>query len=190
MRKIENKKNYDRAGRNTMNFEQYFKTHNLIFLCIVTAIIVISISFSRYESTIAGDNITKIAVMANTVSADLEMPISGYPGMNSIICPIVLTNKEQEKVCEVSQNYTIEIERQEIANIPLTFELYKDKYCTEIINCDENGIYAEEDFSFAAGIEETKTYYLRINWPKEQNDEYLAFEIEYFSINVIATQVD
>lgn len=166
------------------------KTHNLIFLYIVTAIIVITLSFSRFESTVAGESVARVAVMANAVTTDVELPISGHPGMNSIICPIVFTNKEQDKVCEVSQVYTLEIKRQEYSNLPLMYELYKDKYCTEIMSPDENGIYASEEFYFSAGQEETKTYYLKIDWPKEINDEYLAFEIDYFSINVVATQVD
>lgn len=166
------------------------RTHNLIFLYIMTAIIVITMSFSKFESTIAGDNIAKVAVMANTTTVDIEVPISGHPGMDSIICPIVLTNKEEDVICEVSQLYTLEIKGQESTNIPLTFELYKDKYCTEILAADENGIYALDEFYFLAGQEETRTYYLKIDWPKEENDEKLAFEIEYFSINVVATQID
>ena len=173
-----------------MKSEKNFKTHNLIFLCIITTIIIITMSFSKYESTVAGNNVTKVALMANSVSMDINLPISGHPGMDFIICPIVITNKEEDKVCEVSQKYTIEIETQEYLNIPLTFELYKDKYCTEIMGCDENGIYYYDDFFFKAGVEDQKTYYLKIDWPENANSEYLAFEIEYFSVNVVATQVD
>ena len=173
-----------------MKSEKILKAHNLIFLCIITTIVIITMSFSKYESTVAGNNVTKVALMANSVSMDINLPISGYPGMEFVICPIVITNKIEDKICEVSQKYTIEIETQENLNIPLTFELYKDQYCTEIMGCDENGIYSEDEFFFNAGVEDEQIYYLKIDWPEDANSEYLAFEIEYFSVNVVATQVD
>lgn len=170
--------------------EHKIKTHNLMFLYIITTIIVTTMSFSKYVSTVSTDSIAKVAVMANSVSVDMQLPMSAYPGSDPIICPIIITNKEQENVCEVSQKFTIGIERKVAENIPLVWGLYKDEFCTEIIEKDENGNYISDDFTFNAGIEETKTYYLKINWSEDKKDEYLAFEIEYFSINVVSTQID
>lgn len=170
--------------------EKIFELHNLIFIIIITTTIIIGYTLSRYESKIEGRGTTTIAVMADTVSTNIEVPLEGYPGSESIIAPITLANKENGKVCEVSQKYTIEIEKQDAENIPLNYSLYKDEYCTEIIETDENGKYTSEDFTFKPGIEESKTYYLKIDWPEDQKSELYAFEIEYFNIKVVSTQID
>ena len=34
------------------------------------------------------------------------------------------------------------------------------------------------------------SFYLKIVWPEEYNEEYYAFEIGYFSINIKSEQID
>lgn len=169
--------------------ERRVKVHNLLFLYVATTIIVTVVSFSKYVTTVSTDNIAKIAVMANSVSFDLDISKDAYPGYEAVY-PIVLVNSEDGKICEVSQKYSMQIQREEIENIPLEFDLYKDEYCTEIIDKDENGYYTSDDFILNGTQEETDTYYLKITWPKEYNDEYYAFEIGYFSIDIVSTQID
>ena len=168
--------------------EPKFKLHNLMFLYIATTILVSVISLSKYTTAISSDSIARVAVMVNSVSVDIELPIGAYPGVEPIICPIIITNKEEEKICEVTQEFKIQIDIQK--NIPLELGLYKDKFCTEIIEKNENGEYISEDFKFNAGIEDTKTYYLKIEWPEEEKSEYLAFEIDYISISVVSAQIN
>ncbi len=167
-----------------------FKLHNFMFIYVITTIVITALSSSRYTKTFSSDTFTKVAVMANTVSTTMQTPISGYPGCDPIICPIVITNAEEDTVCEVSQEFVIELMRYTDVNIPLQFDLYKDELCTEVINKDENGMYVDEEFKFKAEEKETKTYYLKIEWPEDKNEEYLAYEIEAISINVIASQID
>ena len=93
-------------------------------------------------------------------------------------------------ICEVSQKFTIVIEREQNINIPLNFTLYKDENCTEIISTDENGNYSSEDFKLTAGIDETKTYYLKVRWPEKENNTELSWEIGYLKINVLVEQID
>lgn len=166
------------------------KIHNLMFIYIVTTIIVATLSLSKYVTTVTTDSIAKVAVMTNKVSVDMDLPMKAYPGSEPIICPIIITNKEGDQICDVSQKFTIMVGRAEVQNLPLVFELYKDQYCTEIIEKDDDGNYISEEFVFKAGVEETKTYYLKVYWPDDKKDEYLAFEIEHFSINVVGTQID
>jgi len=172
------------------NNKHKIKTHNLIFIYIITTIIITLISFSRYVTTVTIDTDTRVALMADSISVDLNLADGIYPGFEAI-CPIVITNKDERgNIWEVSQQFTIEIEREKDKNLPLSMILYEDKNCTEIIEPDEKGIYISSDFRLNAGVEETKTYYLKINWPSEENDIELSYEIGYLKVNVAVTQVD
>ena len=172
------------------NKERRFKLHNLMFLYIITTVIVTIISFSKYVTTIATDKKAVIAIMANDISSiDIDLPQEAYPGLE-VVYPIVITNKKDDRICDVTQEFTLEIEREENENIPLEFALYKDEFCTEVMSKDENGYYISDDFQLVAGEEDSRTYYLKITWPEEENEEYLAFEIGYFSVTIVSTQVD
>ena len=149
--------------------------------------LLISLLMSWRHST---NTFSKVAVMANSVSTNMQSAIDIYPGCEPVICPIVITNKDQNRVCEVAQEFVIEVKRYTAENIPLVIGLYSDQLCTEIIGIDETGVYSSEKFKFKANVEETKTYYLKIEWPEEENNENLSLEIETLSINVIASQID
>ena len=103
---------------------------------------------------------------------------------------IILSNEDEGKICEVTQKYIIKIKRDSFENIPIEFELYKDEYCTESVEQDGNGYYIAEEFILDANERQTNTHYLKIYWPEEYNDANLAFEIGYFTIDVISTQLD
>ena len=169
--------------------KQKIKFHNLLFIYVVTTIVVTVVSFSKYVTTVSRENVAKVAAMATNVSVDMSIPKDAYPGFETVY-PIVLTNKEGDRVCDVAQKYSIKISREDIINIPLEFALYKDEYCTVPLSKDENDAYTDTDFYFDAGIEQTKNVYLKIVWPEEYNAEYYAFEIGYFSINIIGEQID
>lgn len=94
-------------------------------------------------------------------------------------------------VCEVAQKFTIGIERETDENMPLVFNVYKDASCVESVEQDENGNYTSDDFKLNAGGEgETKTCYLKISWPADENNIELSYEMGYLKINVIVTQID
>ena len=166
------------------------KTHNLIFLFIATTIIITTISLSKYVSTVSTDSITKVALMANDLSVDIDLTEGVYPGYKTIR-PITFTNENEEgMICDVAQQFTLQFGRETIENIPINFSIYKDVLCTEIIEPDENGYYSSEDFKLNAGERDEKTYFLEISWPEEENEEQLAFEIGYFTMNIIVEQVN
>ena len=171
------------------NKERKIKFHNIVFIYFITTIIVTVISFSKYVSTVSTDKTAKIAVFANNVSVDIEFIKDAYPGTENIY-PIEITNFEGDKICDVAQKFVIKINREEAENIAVIYGLYKDEYCTEIIEKDENGNYISEDFYFNSNEKETKTYYLKVVWPEEVSEEYLAFEMGYFAVNVVSTQID
>ena len=165
------------------------KLHKLISLYIITTIIVTVISFSKFVTTESSNSVATVALMASEASIDIDLSDGLYPGYKKII-PIVISNKKGEEICEVSQQYIIEIEREESENLPLVYSLYKDESCTEMIEKDENGNYSLEEFKLQATVETEVKYYLKLEWPHEYNDENLAFEIGYLTVNIITTQLD
>ena len=146
--------------------------------------------YAKFKTTIATDNITRIAIMANDVVADIETNIEAYPGCDPIICAIELTNDDGTNVCEVSQKFTMSIENESTKNLPIEFTLYSDENCTEIITLNDEGIYEDDNFKFEPNQKEIKTYYLKIIWPEDKNDQFYAFEIDYLNLQVKIEQVD
>lgn len=161
----------------------------LIMALIITTIIVLIFSLSRYSSTVATRNTTKIAAMANDVNISIEDTIDGYPGSEAYVYPISITNSLDGKICEISQKFNLKITGLEEANIPLEIGLYKDSSCNNKIT-DNNGVYESEEFKFNAGVEETKNFYLKINWPSNKNSDFYSLEIDYLKINITLTQID
>ncbi len=165
-------------------------TGKLIFLFLITAIIVVGFSLSKYETKLEIMGTSKIAIMANDVYVDIENTLQGYPGCNPYVYEIIITNKENEKICEVAQKYVIKIEKEESQNLPLEVELYKDVACTQRITKNGAGYYNDVDFVFDANIEQTNKVYLKVNWPSDNKNPANAFEIDYFRILVNSDQIN
>lgn len=169
--------------------EKKIKLHNLIFIYVITTIIVTVFSFSKYVTTVSTDNKAKLAAMATNMSVNITLTQEAYPGF-SMVFPIEISNKENGRICDVSQEFILKIDRADMENLPLEFSLYNDEFCTNKIDETEKDTFLSESFNFTAGVEETKTYYLKVDWPENEKNESLAFEIGYFSVEIIATQVD
>ena len=107
-----------------------------------------------------------------------------------MVFPVEISNTENGRVCDVSQEFILKIDSAEMENLPLEFSLYNDEFCTSEIEEIEKDTFMSENFKFAAGVEETKTYFLKVYWPENEKNESLAFEIGYFSVEILATQVD
>ena len=78
----------------------------LIFISIVTGIIVIGFSLSKYESSSQSIKTARVALMASDAYAEFDDDIKGYPGCAPKIYELTITNKEENKICEVSQKYS------------------------------------------------------------------------------------
>ena len=167
-----------------------FNLSRLSFLVFITTILVVSISLSKFTSTLSNSDSVSVALFANEVTTTHSLNQKLYPGSDALIIPIMVTNKENGKICEVSENFVIEIKNNENENIPLEFGLYKDSNCTNPILKNANGYYTDNEFKFIKGIEDNKMYYLKVNWPSNYNDSAYAFEVDYLIIKFIITQID
>ncbi|MBP3596089.1 MAG: hypothetical protein J6J60_01630 [Clostridia bacterium] len=162
----------------------------ILIICIITSILSIELTLAGYKSSTNLMSAATVALMANNTTIEIENNLEGYPGCEPIVCPIILTNVKDNKVCKVGQKYSIYVDRTQFQNIPLEFSLYKDENCTEILAPNENLVYTDESFIFEAGVETSITYYLKVEWPEDKNNSDFAFEVEYFKINVDVEQID
>lgn len=178
----------DRKKRANKIIKRHANIAVIIFFCIIL-LIVTKFALAKFKTTNSYTGGAIIALMANNVYVDINEKISGYPGCDPIICPITLTNKNENGICEITQKFEISIDKKNIQNLPIVFSMYNDELCTEIIAPDENGVYTNDEFILDAGVEQTKTVYLKISWPEDIKDNYLAFEIDYFKLYIVSTQV-
>ncbi len=162
----------------------------ILFFTIITTVIIVNLSVAKYKSITESIDSVQVAVMANDTYVQFDDEISGYPGCEPKVYAINITNKENDKICEVKQKFKIKIEREETTNLPIEIDLYKDAACTQIIDKNEDGYYEKEDYYFDAGVEQTKTFYIKIIWPEARKNATYAFEIDYFDVHVISTQID
>jgi len=158
-------------------------------LLVITTIIILVFTMSRYTSTVATRDVTRVATMADNVNFSITDTVSGYPGCPDFVYPIEITNAVEDKVCEVSQKFNLKIKGLEEANIPLQIGLYSDSNTTTLIPGNE-GVYESNDFSFSPGVKETKKFYLKISWPSDKNSDYYSREIDYLKIDVVLTQIN
>lgn len=169
---------------------QKISISKLAFILFVTTIIISEFTLSRYSTTLSKQEEATIAVMGSDVSLNILTPSDVYPGSAPAVIPIVITNKGNGKVCDVSQKFQVSLIRSESINIPFEYGLYEDIDCTNLLQKDENGYYTDSSYNFDAGIESSKVLYLKVEWPEEYNQESYAFEIDYVKVKITVTQVD
>lgn len=159
----------------------------ILFICFLIMIGSI-VTLARYVSKIYGIGVARAALFGSSMRLELNK-IKGKPGDKTII-PIEVTNVKDGKVSEVSQQFTMYINRKYGKNLPIIIQLYKDKECNQLIYVNEDKVYTDVDFKFEASKSQVKTYYLKIEWPNNFSDKDYAFEIEYMSIDFRVVQVD
>lgn len=158
----------------------------LFFSVLMTSLTMITLS--KFATGTYGLSTARVALFGNNTSVEITN-IKGKPGDITII-PIEVSNVLNGKTSEVAETFTIYVNRDYGSNLPLNLNLYKDRECTSIIYRDEYNNYFDDEFFFLPKKGETKTYYLKIEWPKDSNDSANAFEIDYLSLYFRVTQVD
>ena len=149
--------------------------HIYLLYMIIATLVFTAVTFSSYVSTSEGGDSVKVALFAN--DAEVLIPLNEcYPGCDPIEVPITVTNYDDDKVCEVSQSYSITV--QNVFNaIPLKFDWSE----TPVGN-----------FHLGDGRKQTKQYTLTISWPVDGGypSSELADEIDVVRILVNCDQID
>lgn len=136
---------------------------------------------AKFRSMSSGEDSAHVALMAAGAEiVVVENDLPQYPGSFAVI-PVTVTNQQGGKTCEVTLSYRITASTQ-FGALPLTFTYYTDPTCTNEVALAQG--------SFAAGVGETDTYWVKIEWQAEHNDPSYATQLETVCFEVSAEQMD
>ncbi len=178
--------------KNSRKLNAKIKPGILVFLTIITTIIIVSFSISRYESTTEETSIGKVAKIILNNPNDITISLSGndfYPG-STYIYEFEITNDDNGNVLETKMNYTITVN--DLGYIPLTYTLEK-------VSVTGSGTPIS-DTTLTKGIatnsgtmpltSDTHTYKLYVHWDEANNDIVYSKLLENVKVSIDATQID
>jgi len=155
-----------------------------LYLCylLLAVVLMSSVTLSKYVSEGNGGSAARVAMLVEGETS-INFTVDGagsYPGGTWMI-PVTLSNHKDGKVCEVAMGYEAVVTNV-TQNLPLEFTLYNDA-----AGSDE----AEEGYwIMPAGSPQEKTFYLGVEWPEDENDARLAYEIDILEATIRAEQID
>ena len=159
----------------------------LILLCIITTIIVATMSLSKFKSSMATSSNAKAAVpIIDLSSTTLDVPIAP---LEEKTYTFSVANNKDEQQSETVMEYTLQIKS--LRNLPLEFELYN--YDNDEIG--ENNLLSGSGNvteKIQMGIDENTlhTYQLKIKWSSDETDYKYSQEADYVQIILNSSQVD
>ncbi len=160
----------------------------LICLVLVTGSLLTGL-MARYTTSSEDSDGARVAAFVFDVQAGelaVALPEINKPGDNTTV-QITISNKRGNLKSEVAELYTMTI--RELGNLPLTYTL------TEVDEpSQESPIDGElqKNGTFAASVEETKTYELMVTWPgdNEYKDPKYAGGTAVLKLTITGEQVD
>lgn len=157
----------------------------LVLLCIITTIMIISVSISKYKNVIESISSGQVAVPIIKLDENtLDIKLSPTDTEKTYIFKV--SNKDGEKKSEVSMQYTLEIKNSN--NLPLEFELYN--YQNDTVE-GENLLTNNKTQVIPLKLnDEEKTYQLNIKWKQDTKNYQYARTIDYVQIVLNSSQVD
>ena len=150
----------------------------LVALALIS-ILATGTTFSSYKSISGGTDRVSVALFASDYAFDVPATEGYYPGMDPKVVEITITNFEGDKICEVSQAFSITAERL-VGRLPLELQI------TKLTGPQNN------EFRLESGVatKQTATFNLTISWPEQYNDHSYADEIDVVRVTIDATQID
>jgi len=155
-----------------------------ISLLIITTIIVVCLSFSKYYSTIAGIKTTKVAVPIINMEGTIILEDLAPGKENAYEFSI---NNGKENATETTMKYKIKIETQK--DLPLIITLHEQNGVTLSENLLDDAMTTAENIMTTEEII-TKNYVLKVKWDDNYKSYKYASEIDYINIIVDSEQVD
>lgn len=148
---------------------------------LVATLLFTGVSFSKFATTSSGEDSARVAVMAMDTSYVIaeELPIA--PG-ETVEFTVTLTNKEEDRICEVTQNYFMTVE-----NLTNNMALSYDYFLMDGANAK---VQDSVSGTFHAGVEESATYKIKITWTGTPQPASSAFEVDGLKIVIKTEQVD
>jgi len=168
----------------------------LVFLCIITTIIITTVSLSKFETTINNDNTAKVAIYAidsyseGNTDKHLKIDCAGEKNLNlAESCTYVITNEINGKVTEVAVAYKIKIEFEE--ELPLGISIgVKDENGIEanVTTIGNSYIFENEAWKFTPGTLQTNNINITFNGENVKNAT--STTISNVQVSVITEQID
>ncbi|MBR2020568.1 MAG: hypothetical protein IKA05_09250 [Clostridia bacterium] len=159
-------------------------------VCVLLFLVLLSVQAgvaipARYSSSASASDSARVAVFASDIVKE-ELIISDLAPGGSKTMQITVSNKKNERVCEVAQSYAISAKAE--GGLPIEVDIYNDEEDdTPADNRDANNNVVG---TFAAAVEGTATYYVKVIWPEDENGYEYANEIGVVVVTVTATQID
>lgn len=148
---------------------------------LVATLLFTGVSFSKFATTSSGEDSARIAVMAIDTSYVIAEELSIAPG-ETVDFTVTLTNKEGDRICEVTQNYSMTVENL-TNNMALSYDYY-------LMDGENESAKDSVGGTFHAGVEESATYKIKITWTGVPQPASSAFEVDGLKIVIKTEQVD
>lgn len=157
-------------------------------------------TYARYASSASGTDGAHVALFgeSETITLFHDTSTKFYPGVSGDSKITVTNQTSDNRVSEVSQHYSIEVET--AGTLPLVFTLKDQNGKTigtfteksSILNSDgeERHTFQTDQMTFQAGVEGSHTYELNMEWPKDKANPLLAGVPDFVNVNVKVEQTD
>ncbi len=162
------------------------KNKILLLFVFVTTVIVLTLSFSKYRSTMALKSSTKIGMpVVNFKTNTLMVDIDPLDKEKDYIFEV--SNYDDNKESEVKMKYNVQVKN--YGMLPLEFEMYN--YDGENIT-GENLLTNNISSEIIMGVDkkENNKYILKIKWKENSRNYLYSKEIDYVQIVLNSEQVD
>lgn len=170
-----------RTGKYEKKNKMHLPLSAYLTYLLVATLLFTGVSFSKFATTSSGEDSARVAVMAMDTSYVIaeELPIA--PG-ETVEFTVTLTNKEEDRICEVTQNYFMTVENL-TNNMALSYDYFLMDGANEKVQDSVSG-------TFHAGVEESATYKIKITWTGAPQPASSAFEVDGLKIVIKTEQVD
>ena len=173
-----------------MHKKKKLNSRKIVVLFIVTTIIIVFQTISKFKSSVATNSTARVAYPAIDLTSSQILETSINP--NSAEKEFVFSVKNSNGVnkTQVTMKYNIQIET--LSNLPLEFELYtydnEKMGTTNLLN--GNGKKTNEFILSDFDNDEKNTYKLKIKWKDGATDYRYNNTIDYVRIRVNSEQVN
>lgn len=168
-----------------------------IFVCLaalyLTSVGLASSKFVSEASAADGATVAQFSPSFNVENID----VSGIqkPGDQTDNIRFTVQNYTDDKTSEVTIKYKIVVKT--TGNLPLKFSILNSEGTSVIAVWNCNGTigeqmyeYANDTFVFSPGVNETHSYTLKVEWPREKNGAQFAGLTDAVYLSVVWEQVD
>lgn len=162
-------------------------------ILLITTIIAVCLTLSKYETAVASEVTTIVALNEfSTTITDIELEQLGpeSPSSNYRFKIQNFDTNDTNKIAQTAMEYTIQVKSGSL--LPLNFELREiiDGTVQDVNLLGDNTGNITDLITFSAGNATTHEYMLIINWDENEKNYKYSGEVDYVQIVVNGNQVE